>query len=311
MSLAQAQSSEDARTYPSQAIRIVVPASPGGVNDILARLVGQKLSDSFKRPVVVENKPGAATIVGTDYVAHARPDGYTLLSAPMASIAISPAVYPTLSYAPQRDFIPISLIASYPYLLAVTNSTPIRTVRELIDYTKANPTQANAGGVGASFQLATEMFKQRTGASFQYIPYKGSNDAILALMSGELLVSFVDSGPASPHIKSGRFRALAVTSPMRMPSFPDVPTMAEAGISDMEILSWSGFFVPAGTPADIVKKLQDEIIRIVKLPDIRERLRAQELEPVGSTSEEFTRIIAKDLETWATVAKAANVKIEQ
>ncbi len=310
MSLAQAQS-EDARTYPSKAIHIVVAASPGGVNDILARLIGQKLNESLAQSVVVENKPGAGTILGTEYVARARSDGYTLLSSPMASMAVTPAVYPKLSYAPQRDFVPIPLIASYPYLLAVANSAPVRTVRELIDYTKTNPAKANAGGASVTFQLAIEMFKQRTGALIQYIPYKGSNDAILALISGELLLSFVDSGPASPQIKGGQFRALAVTSPTRMPSFPDVPTMAEAGVSDMAILSWSGFFAPAGTPADIVKKLQDEIIRIVKLPDIRQRLRAQELDPVGSTSEEFARIIAKDIETWSAVAKAANVKIEQ
>ena len=301
---------EDAKTYPSKPIHIVVAASPGGVNDILARLVGQKLTETFGQPVVVENKPGAATILGTEYVARARPDGYTLLSSPMASLAVNPAVYPKLSYAP-RDFVPISLSAAYLYFLAVSNSAPVRSVRELVDYTKANPAKANAGGASVTFQLAIEMFKQRTGAQIQYIPYRGSNDATLALISGELLASFVDPGPASSQIKGGQFRALAVTAPTRMASFPDVPTMAEAGIPDMAILSWTGFLAPAGTPPDIVAKLEQEIRRIIRLPDIRARLRTVELEPVGSTSAEFARTIAKDLETWAAVAKAANIKIEQ
>src|SRR3954470_16612145 len=218
--------SPDAHSYPSQPIHIVVAASPGGVNDILARLVGKKLTERWGQPVVVENKPGAGTIVGTEYAARARPDGYTLLSAPMASLAVNPAVYPKLSYA-ARDFVPISLTAAYPYFLAVSNAAPVRTVRELVDYTKANPAKANAGGASVTFQLAVEMFKQRTGAQIQYIPYKGSNDATLALISGELLASFLDPGPASPQIKGGQFRALAVTAPTRMASFPDVPTMAE------------------------------------------------------------------------------------
>ena len=305
-SLAQ---SPDTQSYPSQPIHIVVAASPGGVNDILARLVGQKLTERWGQPVVVENKPGAGTILGTEYAARARPDGYTLLSAPMASLAVNPAVYPKLSYAP-RDFVPISLTAAYPYFLAVSNAAPVRTVGELVAHTKANPAKANAGGASVTFQLAIEMFKQRTGAQIQYIPYKGSNDATLALIAGELLASFLDPGPAAQQIKGGQFRALAVTAPTRMASFPDVPTMAEAGIADMTILSWTGFLAPAGTPPEIVAKLEQEIMRIIRLPDIRARLQTVELEPVGSTSAEFARIIATDLATWQAVAKAANLKVE-
>jgi tripartite-type tricarboxylate transporter receptor subunit TctC len=306
---AQAQSDE-AASYPNRAIRIVVPASPGGVNDILARLVGQKLSESFKQTVVIENKAGAATIIGTDYVAKQKPDGYTLLSAPLATMAVNPAVYSKLSYAPLKDFVPISLIASYPYVLAVNKDAPVKSVSELIDYTKKNPTQANAGGASATFQLVTELFKQRTGAPVEYVPYKGANDATVNLISGTLLLSFIDSGPAAPQIKGGQIRALAVTSGKRMASFPDVPTLAEAGVKDMEATSWSGFFAPAGTPPAIVQKLSDEIRRIVQLPDIREKLAAQELEPVGTGSEEFARILAKDIETWTAVAKAGNIKVE-
>ena len=302
---------EDVDKFPSKPIHIIVPAAPGGVNDILARLIGQKLTERFGYPVIVENRAGAATMVGASYVARALPDGYTLLSAPLSTMAINPAIYAKLSYDPQRDFVPISNIASYPYILCVTNSVPVRTVRELIDYTKANPKRANAGGASATFQLVTELFKQKTGASIQYIPFRGSNDAAVALMSGELLLSFVDAGPASPQIKGGKFRAIAVTSMTRMPSFPDIPTLSQAGVSDMVILSWSGVFAPTGTPAEIVKKLQDEIIHIVRMTDVQKRLRALDLDPVASTSEEFARTIAKDTETWSAVARAANIKIEQ
>jgi tripartite-type tricarboxylate transporter receptor subunit TctC len=306
---AQAQS-EDPRSYPSRPIHIVVAASAGGINDILARVIGQKLAEALGQPVVIDNKPGAATILGTEYAARSRSDGYTLLSAPMASMAVTPAVYPKLSYAPQRDFVPISLIASYSYVLAVTNTAPVRTVAELIAHIKANPAKANAGGASVTFQLAVEMFKQRTGAQIQYIPYKGSHEVNLGLISGELLLSFVDSGPAAPLIKGGQFRALATTAPQRTATFPDLPTMAEAGVADMAVLSWSGFFAPAGTPAGIVKKLEDEIMRIARLPDVRDRLRAQELDLVGSSSAEFARILGHDISTWSAIAKTANIAIE-
>jgi tripartite-type tricarboxylate transporter receptor subunit TctC len=301
---------EDVDRYPSKPIRIIVPAAPGGVNDTLARLVGQKLNERFGRPVIVENKAGAATILGAESVAGSPADGYTLLSAPLATMAINPAVYGKLSYAPLRDFVPISNIASYPYILSVANSAPVRTVRELIDYAKAHPARANAGGASVTFQLLTELFKQKTGAPIQYIPFRGSNDAVVALIAGQLLLSFVDSGPASPQIKAGQFRALAVTSATRMPSFPDIQTMAEAGVPDMTVLSWSGLFAPAGTPTGIVKVLQDAVIRIVRTADVQERLRAMALEPVGNTSEEFARAIASDIEIWSAVAKKGDIKIE-
>jgi tripartite-type tricarboxylate transporter receptor subunit TctC len=300
---------KDSKNYPDRSIHIVVPASPGGINDILARLIGQKLNERFRQPVVVENKPGASTIIATEFVARARPDGYTLLMSPMASMAINPAIYPKLPYTPQRDFVPISLVASYPYILAVNASAPIRTVRELTDYTRANPSKANAGCAAATMQLLTEMFKQRTGAQLQCILYKGTSDANLALISGELLLSFV-APDASPRIKSGQFRALAVTSQKRTASFPDVPTMAEAGVPDIVVVSWAGFFAPAGTSTDIVKTLEENINGVLKLSEIRERLQSQGFDPVGSTSEEFAQIMAKDIDTWSAVAKVANVTIQ-
>lgn len=295
--------------YPSRPIHIVVPASPGGINDILARMIGQKLAETFGQPVVVDNRPGAATILGTDFVARSRPDGYTLLAAPMASMAVNPAVYPKLPYAPQRDFVPVSLVASYSYILAVTNAAPVSTVGALADYLKANPGKANAGGASVTFQLAIELFKQRTGTPMQYIPYKGSHEVNLGLISGELLLAFVDSGPAAPLIRGGQFRALATTAPQRIAALPELPTMAQAGVAGMVASSWSGFFAPAGTSPAVVKTLEDEIIRIVKLPDVRERLRSQELELIGSSAAEFAAVLAKDIETWSAIAKAANITV--
>lgn len=301
---------EDARAYPSRPIHIVVAASPGGINDILARVIGQKLTERFGQPVVVDNKPGAATILGTEFAARARPDGYTLISAPMASMAVTPAVYPKLSYAPQRDFVPLSLIASYSYILAVTNAAPVHSLSELVAYVRANPHKANAGGASLTFQLIVELFKQRTGTAIQYIPYRGSNEANLGLIAGDLLMSFVDSGPAAPLIRDRQFRALATTAAQRTATFRDLPTMAEAGVADMAVTSWSGFFAPAGTPAAIVKKLEDTIMRIAQLPDVRTQLRAQDLDVVGSSAADFARILANDVATWAAIAKAANITIE-
>jgi tripartite-type tricarboxylate transporter receptor subunit TctC len=308
-SAAQAQN-DDARSYPNRPIHIIVPASAGGANDVLARLVGQKMSETFGQPVVVENKAGAQTILGTEYVARAAPNGYTLLAGPMASMAVNPAVYAKLSYAPQRDFVPVSLVASYPLILVVNKSAPVTRVPELIAYAKANPSKVNAGGSSATFQLATELFKQLTGAPIEYIPYKGSNDSVASVIAGETLMAIVDAGPVAAQLKADQVRGLAVTAPTRMAAFPNLPTMAEAGVGDMVVLSWSGIFAPSGTPAPIVKKLEQEIMRVVKLPDIGERLRALELDPVGSTSEEFGRVIATDVARWTKVAKAANITLE-
>lgn len=307
---AAAAQTEDAKSFPSRPIRIVVPATPGGVNDILARLVGQKMSETFGQPVVIENKPGAATILGAETVARSAPDGYTLLIAPTATMAINPAVYSKLSYSPQKDFIPLSAIATYPYVLTASARAPATSVKELIDFAKANPDKANAGGASLTFQLLVELFKARTGAPILYIPYKGANDANLALIGGQLTVSFLDIAPATPNIKGGTIKALAVTAPRRLASLPEVPTMAESGLKDMTVESWAGLFLPAGTPAAIVRKLQDEVMRIVKLPDIQEKLKAQELTPVGNNSKEFADMLAKDIKLWADVARTANVKVD-
>jgi tripartite-type tricarboxylate transporter receptor subunit TctC len=297
--------------YPSKPIHIVVGFPAGAGNDILARLVGQKLSESLGQPVVVDNKPGASAIIAADYVARSPADGYTLMVAPIGPITINPAVYEKLSYDPKRDFIPISMIASFPLVLVVNPATPAHDVKELIAHAKANPDKANIGGSGSAFQLVDALFKMRTGAPLVYVTYKSSTEAITALMGGEIMMSIVDTGPVSGNLKAGKVRAIAVASSHRVPALPDVPTMAEAGGPDINAEFWSGLFAPHGTPAPIVKKLEDEVIRIVKLPDIRERMAALQVTPEGTPSEDFTRRIAAETEQWTSVAKANNIKIEQ
>lgn len=296
--------------YPTKPIHIVVGFAAGGGNDIVARIVGQKMAERYGQPVLIENRTGAGGIIATEYVARAAPDGYTILTGPMGIMAVNPAVYTKLPYAPLADFVPVSEIASFPLFLLVHPDSPIHSVRDLVAYAKANPAKANYGAPATTFQLAMELFKMQTGAPFEFVAYKGSNVAVTAVMSGEVLATLIDSGPASAQLKNGQVRGLAITAPQRAAAFPELPTMAEAGVPGMDVVSWSGFFVPAGTPAPIVKTLQDDVIRIVKLPDVRERLKTLELDPVGSTSEEFARLVAADIARWTAVAKAANITIE-
>jgi tripartite-type tricarboxylate transporter receptor subunit TctC len=225
-------------------------------------------------------------------------------------MTMNPATYSRLPYSPLRDFVPLSMIGSFPLILVTSGSAPFKTVKDLVDYAKANPTKSNYSSSAAPFQLASELLKLRTGTSFTHIPYKGSNESANAVMAGEVTMTISDPAPIAGPIKSGRLKALAVTSARRHPSWPDVPTMMEAGIPDIDIVIWTGFLVPAGTPAPVVKRLQEEIARVVRLPEIRERLGGMGVDPVGNTSEEFGRIIAADIAKWTAVAKAANIKAD-
>ena len=299
------------QNYPSKPIRIIVGFSAGGGNDILARLVGQKLSESLHQPVIVENKPGAGAMIATEYVAKATPDGYTVLMGASGAMTVNPAVYTKISYDTLRDFRPIAMIASFPLFLVVSPSLPIASVAELVAYAKANPQKSNYAASSAAFQLATELFKLKTGAPMEYIAYKGSNDSVMAVIGGEVLLTIADATPVSGQLQAKQIRALSVTSEKPNAEFPEVPTMAEAGVADMNVELWSGFFVPAGTPDAIVEKLQDEVRRIIALPDIRERMKALVVDPGGTGSAEFARIIASDISRWTAVAQAAHVKIER
>ena len=240
--------------YPQKPLRIVVGFAAGGGNDILARLVGQKMSEALGQPVVIENKPGAGAIISAEYVAHAAPDGHTILMGASGPMAINPAVYAKLNYDPLRDFVPISQIAAFPLILAVSPKVEATSLRALIAYAKANPGKANYASSSTAFQLATELFKQKTGAPLVHISYKSSNESVLAVMSQEVLLTIADAAPVATQLAGGTVRALAVTDKTRMAEFPDVPTMAEAGVPDMEVRLWAGLFAPAGTPAPMSKR---------------------------------------------------------
>jgi tripartite-type tricarboxylate transporter receptor subunit TctC len=301
---------EEAAKYPSRPIHIIVGFTPGGGNDIIARLVGQKLSESLGQPVIIENKPGAGAILATDYVAKSAPDGYTLLIGASGAMVINPAVYTKLPYDSVRDFIPISQLGSFPLILIVNAASPLKSVSELVAYAKQNPNKANYSSSSAAFQLATELFKQKTGAPMQMIPYKGANDSVVAVIAGEVTATIADAGSVWGQITGGQVRALAVAAPKRMEELPDVPTMKEAG-ADVDAVLWSGILAPKGTPSAIVRKLQDEFIRIAKLPDVVSRLKLLNIESVGSSSDEFSRIIVSDIARWTEIARIGNVKIEQ
>ena len=301
---------QDAGQFPARNVFIVVPNAAGGGLDFFARLVGQKLSDRLGRPVVVENRPGANGNLAAGQVTKATPDGHTLLLGSIGMLTVNPAVVPALTYDTQRDFAPISMIAKFPLVLAVNAKAPVKSVQELVAYAKANPEKANAAASGPIFQVVQKMFEQRTGTKFEYIAFRANSEAMLALMRGDALMSLSDVGPAMGPLQDGRVRALAVTSPQRLASLPDVPTMAEAGFKDMEVEFWTGLLAPAKTPPAIVKRLQDEIMAIVKLPDVVEKLASHQTYPAGNTSEEFAKIIARELAQWAEVAKKGNIKIQ-
>ena len=305
-----ASAQEDPAKYPTRAIHIIVGFTPGGGNDIIARIVGQKLQESLGQSVIIENKPGGGAIVATEYVAKSAPDGYTLLVGASGAMAINPAVYAKLPYDSIRDFTPVSELGSFPLILVVNAASPFKTVTDLVAYAKANPDKTNYSSSSAAFQLVTEQFKQKTGAPMQVIPYKGANDSVMAVISGQVTAAIADAGPALSQVLGGQARALAVAAPKRMEELPDVPTLKEAG-ADVDAVLWSGLFAPRQTPPVIVKKLEGEIMRIARLPEVSSRLKPLGILSVGSSSEEFSLILAADIARWAAVAKAGNIRTEQ
>jgi tripartite-type tricarboxylate transporter receptor subunit TctC len=295
--------------YPTRPIHIIVGFAAGGGNDVIARIYAQKLSEDLGQPVIVENKPGAGAIVATEYVSKAAADGYTLLVG-ASGMAINQSLYAKLPYDSVRDFVAISELASFPLLLVVNSSSPIKSVAELVAYAKANPDKTNYASSSATFQLVTELFKQKTGAPMQVIPYKSANEMVLAVVSGQVTTTIADAGPVSPQVKAGTVRALAVTSKSRLADFPDVPTMKEAG-ADVDAIIWTGVFAPKATAPEIVRKLEGEFMKIARLPDVAARLKAIGVDAVGTSTDEFTKILQSDIARWGEVARSANIKIEQ
>jgi len=302
--------SADAQQWPDKPIRLVIPYSAGGGNDVIARPVAIRLSERLGQSVVVENKPGAQALIGMEYVAKSPADGYTLLVAPSGPLTINPAIYSKLPYSPTHDFQPISLMAEFPLVLAVSSKQPFQSVKALVEFAKANPDKANYGASASPFQLAGELFNQKAGTRFVHIPYKGSGDTANAVANGDVTMTLSDAGPIAGLIQAGRLRALAVTSAMQHPAFPGVPTLIEQGFPDLEITLFSGIVAPAGTPAAIVTRLQKEIAEIVLLPEIKDRLAALGITSLSSTPQAYSERIARDIARWTAVAKAANIKAD-
>jgi tripartite-type tricarboxylate transporter receptor subunit TctC len=297
-----------AQDYPSRPIRILVGYAAGGGNDIIVRVMQPELQKGLGQAVVIENMPGAQGIIAAENAAKAAPDGYTIMMGPSGPMTINPATYSKLRYSPTRDFTPISMICEFPLIVTVDARLPIGSVKELIAYAKANPGKSNYASSAGIFQISTEMFKQRTGTTIEMIPYKSSGESVQALIGGQVMMTIVDPPPATGPLKAGTIRGLAVTSSKRHPSWPDLPTMAEAGVPDMEVPVWTAFFAPAKTPAAVVARLQKEVARVVQTAEVKERFAGMGLDPVGGSSEDLGRRVASDIEKWTAVAKAANIK---
>lgn len=301
-----------AQPYPNRPLRIVVPFPPGGGTDIGTRIVAQKLQEAWGQAVIVENKPGAAGIVGTELTAKSAPDGYTFMMGNIGTHAINVSLYKKLAYDPVKDFAPVSMVADLPLLLLVHPSVPANSVKELIALAKSQPGKLNfsSSGAGGSMHVAAELFKSMTGVDMVHIPYKGGAPAVADLLSGQVALSFSTVLETIQHVKAGKVRALAVTNDHRSIALPDLPTIAEAGLPGYQSISWLALFAPAGTPKDIVNKVSAESVRILKLPDVKERLLAQGAEPIGSTPEQLAAILAADIAKYAKVIRESGYKPE-
>ena len=301
-----------AQPYPNRPLRIVVPFPPGGGTDIGTRIVAQKLQEAWGQAVIVENKPGAAGIVGTELTAKSAPDGYTFMMGNIGTHAINVSLYKKLAYDPVKDFAPVSMVADLPLLLLVHPSVLANSVKELIALAKSQPGKLNfsSSGAGGSMHVAAELFKSMTGVDMVHIPYKGGAPAVADLLSGQVALSFSTVLETIQHVKAGKVRALAVTNDHRSIALPDLPTIAEAGLPGYQSISWLALFAPAGTPKDIVNKVSAESVRILKLPDVKERLLAQGAEPIGSTPEQLAAILAADIAKYAKVIRESGYKPE-
>lgn len=301
-----------AQDYPTRPIRIIVAYTPAGATDILARAVGQKMSEAWGQPVIVDNRPGAAGNIGTDIAAKAAPDGYTLLMATAGTHGINPSLYRHLDWDAVKDFAPESLVAMVPNILVVNNALPVKSVKELIAYAKANPGKLSYGspGLGSTAHLSMELFKSMTGTQMVHVPYKGSAGVLADVMSGQIALTMDNIPPYLPQVRAGKIRALAISTAKRSAAIPELPTVAEAGVPGYASGAWFGLLAPAGTPRPIVDKLTAETQRILKLPDVHDRISSLGADIVGSSGKEFGALIKSEIAKWAKVIKEANVELQ-
>jgi len=299
--------------YPSKPVRIIVPFAAGGVADLLPRIVGEKLTQKWGQPVVVENKVGAAGNIGMAEGARAAPDGYTLLLAPAGNLTVNPKLFPNLPFDTYRDLTPVTLLAQSPNVLVVHPSVPAKSLQELIAYAKANPGKLNfaSPGEGSGAHLAGELLKIEAGIDATHVPYKGIAPAVNDLLGGQVQMMFAGISTVLQHVKAGKLVALAIASPKRNPQLPDVPTVSESGLPGFDVTSWYGIVVRAGTPPAIVQKVQRDMTEALQSADVQSRLAALGLEPVGDTPSEFDALIKAETKKWGAIVEKARIKAQQ
>lgn len=301
-----------AQGYPAKSLRLIVPFSAGGPTDILARFLGQKLTESWGRQVVIDNRPGGAGNIGAELVAKSAPDGYTLLLATAGILTVNPHLFRKLPFDTLRDFAPVTLAAYNPNILVVHPSLPVKSVKELIQLARKRPGELSYGsaGVGSASHLATETFKSIAGIDIVHVPYKGAAPGVNDLIGGHVQMMLIGLPVALPHVRSGKLRALGVSTPKRSPLAPELPTISESGLPGFQKINWLGLLVPAATPKEIVARLNAEVVRILRLPDTRTRLLAQGFEPVGGTPEQLTEYMKTELAKAGEIVKKSGIKAD-
>jgi tripartite-type tricarboxylate transporter receptor subunit TctC len=299
--------------YPTKPVRLIVPYPAGGATDFFARTVFGKVGDLLGQPVLIDNRPGAGTTIGSELVATSAPDGYTLLIGDMGTYALNASLYKNLRYDPQKNFAPISLTGQFPLILVVNPATlPVRNLTEFLAYARSNPGRISyaAPGPGSPLHVAMELLKQQAGLNMVGIPYKGGGDAINDLLSGQVHAMFLDIATAQAQLKGGRLKALAIASDKRRPAFPDLPTVIESGVAGVEVYAWQGFVAPAGTPRDVIAKLNAAFAAAMQDPGIRQRLAEAQVEPLTGTPEDFAKHMAQETTRWSRVIKAGNISLQ-
>ena len=301
-----------AQPYPSKPIRMIVPFAPGGPNDIIGRTVGQKLTETWGQPVVVENRGGAGGTIGVDAGAKSPPDGYTMVMGGSSNLAVAPSLYAKLPYNPMTDLTPVSNVAFVPYVVTVNPRVPAKSMKELVAIARSKPGFLSYGssGAGSMSSLAAELISSLGGAKMVHVPYKGTAPAVVAMVSGEIDLMVADLSAVAGHAKAGKLKMIAAAGSRRAAAAPELPTVAESGLKGYAVDAWFGIVVPAKTPSDIVAKLSGAVVSAVKSPDVRGRFEQLGYDPIGNTSAEFAATIRSDIEKFAKVIKAAGIKIE-